>query len=152
MRTITIKGLSDLPEAAEALLEEAGDDKRIVAFYGPMGAGKTTLIKEICRQKGVDEDEVNSPSFAIVNEYRPVDPDIEPAPIYHFDFYRIKDIEEAFDFGYEEYFYSGNLCLVEWPEKIEELLPDDTLRVRLTILSEDDRLLEIGIEPAVSGL
>lgn len=152
MKTITIKGLSDLPEGAEALLEEAADDKRIIAFYGPMGAGKTTLIKEICRQKGVDPDEVNSPSFAIVNEYRPTDPSADPAPIYHFDFYRIKAIEEAFDFGYEEYFYSGNLCLVEWPEKIEELLPDDILRVRLTILGEEDRLLEIGVDPGESGL
>ena len=145
MNSITIKGLSDLPEAAEELLAEA--DRRqatILAFYGAMGAGKTTLIKEICRQLGVDPQEVNSPSFSIVNVYNSAaDNDKTPKTVYHFDFYRIRSIEEAFDFGYEEYFFSGNLCLVEWPEKIEELIPDDAMIVRLTALDEDTRLLEI---------
>lgn len=154
MKSITIKGLSDLPEAAEELLSEAAARQAtIIAFYGAMGAGKTTLIKEMCRQLGIDPQEVNSPSFAIVNVYeaqqthadhedRPVKPLFE-GPVYHFDFYRIRSVEEAFDFGYEEYFFSGNLCLVEWPEKIEELIPEDALRVRLTAVDEDIRVLEI---------
>lgn len=147
MKSITIKGLSDLPEAAEELLYEANRRQAtIIAFYGAMGAGKTTLIKEICRQLGVDPQEVNSPSFSIVNVYDS-QPDTEhntpPRTIYHFDFYRIRSIEEAFDFGYEEYFFSGNLCLVEWPEKVAELIPDDAMIVHLTALDEDTRLLEI---------
>lgn len=142
MKTITIRGLSDLPEAAEALLDEIRRRRAtIVAFYGAMGAGKTTLITEMCRQLGVDEREAGSPSFAIVNEYEPEGTD--GGRIYHFDFYRIETIEEAFDFGYEEYFFSGNLCLVEWPEKIEALIPTDALRVRLTAEDEDTRTLEI---------
>lgn len=151
MKTITIKGLSDLPDAAEELLAEAAMRKAaIIAFYGAMGAGKTTLIKEMCRQLGIDPQEVNSPSFSIVNVYNPVpdagheDASVErPRTVYHFDFYRIRSVEEAFDFGYEEYFFSGDLCLVEWPEKIEELLPDDALIVRLTAVDEDTRTLEI---------
>lgn len=157
METMTIRGLSELPEAAGKLLRriaampEGGNGKNVIAFYGEMGAGKTTLIKEICRQRGVvEEDQVNSPSFAIINEYQAVrnneDDETVEELIYHFDFYRIKNIEEAFDFGYEEYFYSGNLCLVEWPEKIEELLPgEQTLRVRLNILDKDVREMEIEI-------
>ena len=101
-----------------------------------MGAGKTTLIREICRLLGVT-DTVSSPTFAIVNEYRGEG----IAPVYHFDFYRIERIEEAFDFGYEEYFYSGNLCLVEWPEKVESLLPDDVMTVRIDTPDEDVRLI-----------
>ncbi|HIW10532.1 MAG TPA: tRNA (adenosine(37)-N6)-threonylcarbamoyltransferase complex ATPase subunit type 1 TsaE [Candidatus Rikenella faecigallinarum] len=153
MKSITIKGLSDLPEAAEVLLSEAAARQAsIIAFYGAMGAGKTTLIKEMCRQLGIDPQEVNSPSFAIVNVYEPqtaTDDDERPknprfdGPVYHFDFYRIRSVEEAFDFGYEEYFFSGDLCLVEWPEKIEELIPEDALRVRLTALDEDTRVLEM---------
>lgn len=153
MKSITIKGLSDLPEAAEALLSAAAERQAtIIAFYGAMGAGKTTLIKEMCHQLGIDPQEVNSPSFAIVNVYeapalqdeedRPEKQHFE-GPVYHFDFYRIRSLEEAFDFGYEEYFFSGNLCLVEWPEKIEELIPEDALRVRLTAVDEDTRVLEI---------
>lgn len=151
MKTITIKGLSDLPEAAEELLAEAAArGASIIAFYGAMGAGKTTLIKEICRQLDIDPQEVNSPSFSIVNVYNSV-PEAEddpagagmPRTVYHFDFYRIKTIEEAYDFGYEEYFFGGDLCLVEWPEKIEELLPEDAMIVRLTAVDEDTRTLEI---------
>lgn len=142
MKTITIKGLSDLPEAAEALLTEIRRRQAtVVAFYGAMGAGKTTLIREMCRQLGVDEREVGSPSFAIVHVYEAAEP---AEPVYHFDFYRIRTIEEAFDFGYEEYFFSGNLCLVEWPEKIGELIPADALVVRLTAVDDEVRTLEIA--------
>lgn len=154
MKTIPIKGLSDLPEAAEKLIAEVQTRQAtIIAFYGAMGAGKTTLIKEICRHLGIDPQEVNSPSFSIVNVYNSVPASGEDAPtahaeaeprtVYHFDFYRIKSVEEAYDFGYEEYFFGGDLCLVEWPEKIEELLPEDTLVVRLTAVDEDTRTLEI---------
>ena len=145
-QSITIKGLSDLPEAAETVLDEAASrGATIIAFYGAMGAGKTTLIKEICRQRGVDAQEVTSPSFAIVNSYHAASPaGKEPAKeetVYHFDFYRIRSVEEAYDFGYEEYFFSGDLCLVEWPEKIEELLPEEAMRIRLTATDEDTREL-----------
>lgn len=139
METFSIRGLSDLPEAAEILLESiAGKGVNVISFHGEMGAGKTTLIKELCRQKGVTC-EVNSPTFSIVNEYVTA----AEERIFHFDFYRIKDIEEAFDFGYEEYFYSGNLCLVEWPEKIAELMPEQTIRVLLEITDEDSRKMTI---------
>ncbi len=147
MKTITIKGISDLPEAAEELLAEIRRrGATVVAFYGAMGAGKTTLIKEMCRQLGVgDLRTVGSPSFAIVNVYDAAAgaEGGEQRPVYHFDFYRIRSFEEAFDFGYEEYFFSGDLCLVEWPEKIEELIPDEALRVRLTAIDDEVRSLEI---------
>ena len=146
MKATTIKGLSDLPDAAEEILTEATRrGATIIAFYGAMGAGKTTLIKEICHQLGIDPQEVNSPSFSIVNVYDslPEKSDAPPKTVYHFDFYRIRSIEEAFDFGYEEYFFSGNLCLIEWPEKIEELLPEGAMIVHLTPVDEDTRLLEI---------
>ena len=96
------------------------------AFYGKMGAGKTTFIKAVCETLGVT-DVITSPTFAIVNEYT----DGEDNPIYHFDFYRIKKLEEVYDMGYEDYFYSGNLCLLEWPELIEELLPENAIKVRI---------------------
>lgn len=151
MEKITIKGLSDLPDAAEELLAEAAARRAtVIAFYGSMGAGKTTLIKEICSQLKIDPQEVNSPSFSIVNVYNSVPGAGEdgaiaerPRTVYHFDFYRIRSVEEAFDFGYEEYFFSGDLCLVEWPEKIEELLPEGAMIVRLTAVDEDTRTLEI---------
>ena len=110
----------------------------IVGLFGENGAGKTTLIRAVCDRLGVT-DTVTSPTFAIVNEYRG---DGTP-PVYHFDFYRIDRIEEAFDFGYEEYFFSGNLCLVEWPEKIESLLPDDAMNVRIDVPDEDERVISI---------
>ena len=103
-----------------------------------MGAGKTTFVKAICEELGV-EDVITSPTFALVNEYTAGD----GSPVYHFDFYRINDLREAFDFGYEEYFYSGDLCLVEWPEKIEQLLPDNTMTVRITVDSDTARTFEI---------
>ena len=135
MKSLKIRSLDDLPEAAEAILASLAG-RTVVAFRGGMGAGKTTLIREICRLLGVT-DTVSSPTFAIVNEYRGTD----IAPVYHFDFYRIERLEEAFDFGYEEYFYSGNLCLVEWPEKVESLLPDDVMTVRIDTPDEDVRLI-----------
>ena len=109
-----------------------------VGILGLNGAGKTTLIRAVCDRLGVT-DTVTSPTFAIVNEYRG---DGTPS-VYHFDFYRIDRIEEAFDFGYEEYFFSGNLCLVEWPEKIESLLPDDAMNVRIDVPDEDERVISI---------
>ncbi len=137
MEPIRIRSLSEVSDAARELLASL-EGRRIVAFYGEMGAGKTTLIKALCEERGVDEI-VTSPTFAIVNAYH----DRDGEPIYHFDFYRIKTVEEAFDFGYEEYFFGGSLCLIEWPEKIEELLPEETLRVRLTVNDDNSRTLEL---------
>ena len=130
---IKIKNIEGLAAAARQFVEAMGD-KRIFAFYGGMGAGKTTFIKAICEALGV-EDVVNSPTFAIVNEYKAPSPN----PIYHFDFYRIKNLREACDIGCEEYFYSGNPCFIEWPELIEELLPEDTVRVRIEVLEDGSR-------------
>ena len=135
--TIHIDSLNDLPDAAVAVIG-ALQGRTVVAFRGGMGAGKTTLIREIAAQLG-SEDTVTSPTFAIVNQYEGRD----GRRICHFDFYRIDDVREAYDFGYEEYFYSGDLCLVEWPEKIEELLPDDVMTVRIEVDSEDERTITI---------
>jgi len=141
---IEIASLAELPLAAAALLQRLGGGGGVVAFWGPMGAGKTTLIREVARQLGVT-DNVTSPTFALVNRYR-----IPAASggagggyVNHFDFYRITRIEEAFDLGYEEYFYSGELCLVEWPERIEALLPDDTIIVRIEVTGPESRTIEI---------
>jgi tRNA threonylcarbamoyladenosine biosynthesis protein TsaE len=112
---------------------------RVFLFYGSMGAGKTTFIRAICEELGVEES-VNSPTFAIVNEYRSGEGD----PIYHFDFYRINKEEEAYDFGYEDYFYSGELCFVEWPEKIENLLPEDAVTVSITEQPDGTREVAVG--------
>lgn len=125
METIVIDTIDELYGVAGKIIEKLGD-RRIVAFYGGMGAGKTTLIREIASQLGV-RDTVTSPTFALVNQYLAA----SGASIYHFDFYRIDKIEEAFDLGYEDYFFSGDLCLIEWPEKIAELLPPDTLDVHI---------------------
>ena len=121
---IQIKSLDDIQQAARMFIDNMGESK-VYAFYGKMGAGKTTFIKAICEQLGVN-DVITSPTFAIVNEYEGDD-----KTIYHFDFYRIKKIEEVYDMGYEDYFYSGNICFIEWPELIEELLPLDTTRVNI---------------------
>ena len=137
MREINVNGLGDLPDAAEQILE-ALDGRNVVALYGPMGAGKTTLVREICAQLG-SEDTVTSPTFALINRYDTAEGDA----IFHFDFYRIERPEEAFDMGYEEYFYSDGLCLVEWPEKVEELIPDDAMTVRLEVLSPTHRAITI---------
>lgn len=126
----SVEGLDEVSEYLMSLRDEAD----VVAFYGTMGAGKTTLIKNLCHKMGVT-DEVNSPTFAIVNEYVTDD----GTPVYHFDFYRIKRIEEAYDIGYENYFYSGCLCLIEWPELIEPLLPDRCLRVDIAQGATDEQ-------------
>ena len=133
MRLI-IKSESDLPGAAIELLT-INPDVRIFAFYGSMGAGKTTFIKAICNELGV-ADIVQSPTFSIINEYKTVN----GQSIFHFDFYRIKKTEEVFDIGYEDYFYSGSYCFLEWPELIEQLLPADTLRI--SISGDDQRVIE----------
>ena len=128
---IKIKDLGNIQEAARLFIEQIGDHK-VFAFYGKMGAGKTTFIKAICEELGVN-DVITSPTFAIINEYRtsPKGRLVE-ATIYHFDFYRIKKLEEVYDMGYEDYFYSGALCFIEWPELIEELLPENTVKVCIT--------------------
>ena len=127
-----INGVDELAQVAEYLIS-LRNMSDIIAFYGPMGAGKTTLIKNLCHKMGVT-DEVNSPTFAIVNEYVT----IEGEAVYHFDFYRIKKLEEVFDIGYDNYFYSGNLCLLEWPEMIDPLMPDRFIRVDIALGETDD--------------
>lgn len=135
MTEIFINGTEDLPRAAKVFLEHLGD-ARIIAFYGAMGAGKTTFITAVCEVLGV-KDVVNSPTFTIVNEYR----DRNGEPVYHFDFYRITRLNEALDIGLYEYFDSGALCLVEWPEMIEELLPEKTLKVQILVEDAQTRTL-----------
>ena len=137
MKRIEIESLAELSSVAEQIIESL-DGRNVVLFYGGMGAGKTTLISRIVAALGA-EDQVTSPTFAIVNQYVADDDN----HIYHFDFYRIERVEEAFDFGYEEYFYSGDLCLVEWPEKIEPLIPDDAMVVRITAGDGEERIFEI---------
>ncbi|MDY3070499.1 MAG: tRNA (adenosine(37)-N6)-threonylcarbamoyltransferase complex ATPase subunit type 1 TsaE [Parabacteroides sp.] len=127
MQTIQISSLENIREAAKEFIA-AMDDRTVFAFRGNMGAGKTTFIKAICEELGV-EDVINSPTFAIVNEYRSEE---TGELIYHFDFYRINKLSEAEDIGTEDYFYSGALCFIEWPEKIEELLPGDVVEVNIS--------------------
>lgn len=138
MKEIRVQSEGDLPRVAEEIIG-ALRGRKLIAFWGGMGAGKTTLIRYICQELG-SEDAVSSPTFALVNEYA----DGLDHPIYHFDFYRIERLEEAFDFGYEEYFDSGSLCLVEWPEKILPLLPDEgVMHVRIETMSPQARLITI---------
>ena len=134
---IIIKHKKDLPEAVKRLLKISGE-KRLFAFYGPLGSGKTTIIKAICRELGA-ADPVSSPSFTIVNEYRTVSGEI----LYHIDFYRIRKLEEVFDFGIEEYFNSGSCCFMEWPELIEEILPPGTFKIRILVGKKEERILEL---------
>ena len=136
MNRIVVKDINELPKAAEEFISKLGNN-RVIAFYGGMGAGKTTFIKAICTALGVT-DTVNSPTFAIINEYRKPDAGL----IYHFDFYRINKTEEAYDFGYEDYFYSNELCLIEWPEKITALLPEDFLSVKIEVSENGERVIE----------
>lgn len=136
---IKINSLEDLEMAAYKFMTEM-DDFTVFAFYGQMGAGKTTFINELCRQLGVETDTTNSPSFAIINEYRS---DTTAELIYHFDCYRLDNEQEAVDIGAEDYFDSGAVCLIEWPERIEGLLPDDTVRVDLTVNDDETRLLKV---------
>ena len=136
MFQIHVSNLSMLQESARLLLQNFPED-RIFAFYGAMGAGKTTFIKAICRELG-SSDYVTSPTFALINEYSTDNGSV----IYHFDFYRIKKLEEAFDLGYEDYIYSGNYCLIEWPEMIEQLLPEGIVEVRICETDNNSRLIE----------
>ena len=137
MKKIHINSEEQLTEVAEALLD-ALDGRTVVALRGEMGAGKTTLVRALAEHLGV-EDQVTSPTFALVNQYEGANGE----RLFHFDFYRIDDEREAFDLGYEEYFYSGDLCLVEWPEKIERLMPDEVMEVRITVESPTERTFEI---------
>lgn len=136
---IKIPTLRDVPPAVKEILNKYPSE-RIFVFYGEMGAGKTTLIKEICRQLGVKESEMSSPTFALINEYRSAG----GLPVFHFDFYRIKDETEVFDLGYEDYFYGGNYCFIEWPEKIPNLLPKDCVKVQIIV---ERRKRKVIIQP-----
>ncbi|MDO4930283.1 MAG: tRNA (adenosine(37)-N6)-threonylcarbamoyltransferase complex ATPase subunit type 1 TsaE [Bacteroidales bacterium] len=137
---LTIKTLDDLLPAARQFVEAMGDHT-VFAFYGKMGAGKTTFIKVLCEVLGIS-DVVNSPTFSIVNEYRS---DTTGELVYHFDFYRIKKLEEVYDMGYEDYFYSGAVCFIEWPELIEDLLPGDAVAVRVEEQEDGSRLISFDV-------
>ena len=132
---IKIESLDTIHEAAKQFINNIGTNK-VFAFYGKMGVGKTTFTKAICEVLGV-QDVITSPTFAIVNEYT----DGNGNPIYHFDFYRIKKLEEVYDMGYEDYFYSGNLCLLEWPELIEDILPENAVKVHIEEQPDGTRIV-----------
>lgn len=136
---IHIPNTQSLPQAAAAFLQTIGNAK-LLAFYGAMGVGKTTFVKALCESMGV-QDVVNSPTFAIVNEYT----DAQGEAVYHFDFYRIKKQAELFDLGFDNYLDSGCFCLMEWPELVEELLPDETLRIHLVEQADGSRLLTFDL-------
>ena len=137
MSDIIVKGLEELDNAAKEVIKRIGD-RKIIAFYGKMGAGKTTLITAICNNLGVI-DTISSPSFSLVNEYNTD----KGESIFHFDFYRIDKIEEAFDFGYEEYFFGGDMCLIEWPELIESILPENIATITITENEDHSRLINV---------
>lgn len=136
MSKIIINNINNIDHAAAKLLKDF-EKNRIFAFFGEMGAGKTTFIQALCKELDVIQ-VVSSPTFAIVNEYHTLNKN----SIYHFDFFRIKNIEEIFDFGYQDYFYSGNYCFIEWPELIENILPVDTVPVKITVGNKGERMLE----------
>ncbi|MBQ8096228.1 MAG: tRNA (adenosine(37)-N6)-threonylcarbamoyltransferase complex ATPase subunit type 1 TsaE [Prevotella sp.] len=139
---IDIKELGSIRQAAQQFVSQIGQHT-VFAFYGKMGAGKTTFIKAVCEELGV-EDVITSPTFAIVNEYSlPLQPESNGGRLFHFDFYRIKRLEEVYDMGYEDYFYSGALCFIEWPELIEPLLPDDAVRVTISEQPDGTRTVSI---------
>ena len=138
--TFKINGVEELSKVSDLLISWR-DKSNIIAFYGTMGAGKTTLVKNLCAKMGV-QDEVNSPTFALVNEYQTESFD----SIFHFDFYRIKSLEEVFDIGYEDYFYGGSLCLLEWPELIDPLMPEHFITVEITLGDTDDsRVIKVSV-------
>jgi len=139
MLTINIPTLNDIDTAAKTFVENMRDET-VYAFYGEMGAGKTTFINALCRALGVDETETSSPTFAIINEYRS---DTTAELIYHFDLYRLKNYEEALEIGADDYMESGALCLLEWPEKIEEILPGDTVMINIRVNGDGSRSLDI---------
>ena len=136
---IKIQSLESIHEAAREFIAAMGDST-VFALYGKMGAGKTTFVKALCEELGVT-DVISSPTFAIVNEYRS---DETGELIYHFDFYRIKKLSEVYDMGYEDYFYSGALCFIEWPELVEELLPGDAVKVTIEELEDGSRVIKLG--------
>ena len=141
-KTFTITSLEEIDKVAREFIQyisESDLQSNIFAFYGKMGAGKTTFIKAICKALGVT-DTVNSPTFTIINEYRSA----KGFPIYHFDFYRINKLQEAYDIGVEEYFSGDGLCLIEWPEKIAEILPEDVINVTITASEDLSRTVEIS--------
>ncbi|GAB7089201.1 tRNA (adenosine(37)-N6)-threonylcarbamoyltransferase complex ATPase subunit type 1 TsaE [Marinifilum fragile] len=137
MTELKINSLEDINSVAAEFIKLVGD-KRIFAMHGAMGVGKTTFVKAICEELGV-QDTINSPTFAIVNEYHTAKENI----IYHFDFYRIDDVQEAYDFGYEDYFYSDAICFIEWPEKIDSILPNDTVEVHFNEEADGSRRIRI---------
>ncbi len=137
MMKLTIRSLDTIRETAREFVANMGQAS-VFAFYGKMGAGKTTFVKAICEELGV-EDVITSPTFAIVNEYQSTK---TGGPIYHFDFYRIKKLDEVYDMGYEDYFYSGAPCFLEWPELIEEILPNNAVKVTITEQEDGTRIVE----------
>jgi len=142
MKNIPIISLKDLDQAAESFLDAMGEAK-VIAFSGEMGAGKTTFIQALCRKLGVSA-EVNSPTFSLVNQYFTS----QGRSVFHFDLYRIEDPAELFDMGYEEYFFSGDICFIEWPEKANHLIPKEALRVKILVGENEARTLQF--QPAVS--
>lgn len=140
MKTIQLKSINDIAQAAHEFVAQMGDET-VYAFYGEMGAGKTTFINALCKELGVEDDTTNSPSFSIINEYRS---DTTAELIYHFDLYRLESLEEAFDIGVEDYFDSGALCFLEWPERVADILPNDTVKVTITVNDDDTRTITIG--------
>ncbi|MGM9774990.1 MAG: tRNA (adenosine(37)-N6)-threonylcarbamoyltransferase complex ATPase subunit type 1 TsaE [Candidatus Egerieousia sp.] len=149
-KTFKIENLSRIDETAEEFVKFISEcdeiQSNLIAFYGKMGAGKTTFIKAICNALGV-RDNVNSPTFTIINEYRSA----KGFPVYHFDFYRITKLQEAYDIGVEDYFGGNGLCLIEWPEKISEILPEDAVRVEITVNQDLSRsvTLKTGKSPLI---
>jgi len=133
---IIINDLAHIGEAADTFLKETAGHS-VIAFYAPMGAGKTTFTTALCHRLGVKEDAVSSPTFSIVNEYKTSDGD----SVFHFDFYRITRTEEAFDIGFYDYIDSGCLCLIEWPENIESILPEETLKVSIAVRPDESRVI-----------
>ena len=141
MTEITIPTTADIDEAAQKFIDAADPERTVYAFHGEMGAGKTTFINALVRRLGVEDDATGSPTFAIVNEYRS---DTTAELIYHFDLYRIESMEEAFDMGLEDYLESGCLCLIEWPDRVAEMLPDDTVDVNIRVNPDGSRTLTIA--------
>lgn len=135
---MNVTTLAELPGAARELINSLGD-RTVIAFHGEMGAGKTTFINELCRQLGVETDETSSPTFALINEYRS---DTTAELIYHFDLYRLESLDEAMDLGVEDYLDCGALCLIEWPDVIDPILPEDTVDVTITVNEDGSRTIE----------
>lgn len=148
MKQITVANIEALPAAAQEFLGLM-DDATVYAFDGEMGAGKTTFINALSRALGVEDDPTGSPTFSIVNEYRS---DTTAELIYHFDLYRIENLEQAFDIGIEDYLDSGALCLIEWPDRIADILPDDTVWVKIDVMPDDSRRISVGTEEEIAKL